>query len=217
MHVWNPIIYHAISIIHFISWNLFGQLQEFHAFIRLRRGSTVEFWMSVAVRESIRQWGVGVIFPKMRMASRTSLNQATLWYTNMAMENPPIEDVFPIGKGGFQLSWVMLVYWRVVVFPSKSWKLKITHILEEEMNQTWKSSFSSSTRRCFFFSLCVCVCLSQPWIVALSGVKLKPRSNQHKAKICISLEAPWPRARYEINIIFNILEWFPTQDARMKL
>ena len=42
----------------------------------------------------------------------------------------------------------------------------------------------------FFFFRYVCVCLSQPWIVALSGVKLKPRSNQHKAKICISLEAP---------------------------
>ncbi len=32
------------------------------------------------------------------------------------MENPPFEDVFPIGKGEFPLSIAMLVYWRVYVF-----------------------------------------------------------------------------------------------------
>jgi len=39
--------------------------------------------------------------------------------TNMAMENPPFEDVFPIEKGGF--SNVMLVFGRVLPrsFPPK--------------------------------------------------------------------------------------------------
>ena len=34
------------------------------------------------------------------------------------MENPPFEDVFPIGKGGFSMA--MLVYWRVQLTTTPS-------------------------------------------------------------------------------------------------
>ncbi len=59
----------------------------------------------------------------------------SLWLTNMAMENEPFEDVFPIEYGEFSII-SMLVYWSVdilnSIIPPK--KMRATNIFSMGMS-----------------------------------------------------------------------------------
>ena len=89
--------------------------------------------------------------------------------TNMTMENPPFEDVFPIENGGFSIA--MLAYWRVcgsdvclnvnstILLPHWSWDkmpyLMLSHWISLVLlaldfgERTWKKSSSIFFPRSF--------------------------------------------------------------------
>ena len=94
--------------------------------------------------------------------------------TNMTMENPPFEDVFPIGNGDFPMScWFFRVSFCWVGFPPTPWDLKMLVTVTSRM-----TIFSVSSPGRFR--------LSKPWALPL----LLGRLSLTTALI-IQLKDPW--------------------------